>query len=222
MEVRIANSPDVFQSKNWRKKDKDGRKEWVHEKFQSLISKFDWNTKDTIVPIVPMVHGTTADIAWKICETGFVTLSTIDAGWFGKGIYFSSSAKYILPYYSSKQHPTILISYIIPGNAYPVTEHPKEANSLCGAALKGAHQSHYVVVEINGLPPKQKSSNRCFDELVITQEAQIIPVYILYPYTESILPLIQSYAIRAVVENERGKRLEEQGNLERNLLPKNY
>lgn len=34
-------------------------------------------------------------IAQKISETGFAALSSIDAGFYGKGIYFTTSAMYI-------------------------------------------------------------------------------------------------------------------------------
>lgn len=139
-----------------------------------------------------MLHGTDNSIAWKIVTTGFVSLSTLDAGWYGKGIYFSSSAKYIIPYYSSKKIPTIIISLVIPGNPYPVTEDPNSSESLIGAAPKEAYQSHYVLVNSNGLPPGKEIQNP-LDELVIIQESQILPLFLLLPKNGSIMQLYEKW-----------------------------
>jgi len=62
----------------------------------------------------------------NICSTGFATLSVLDAGWYGQGVYFTSSARYAVPYYATKKDPAIIIAYVIPGNIYPVIEHPKK------------------------------------------------------------------------------------------------
>jgi len=160
-------------------------KNWVYGNFISLTQRFDWNQNKEILPIIPMLHGTDNDIAWKVCQTGFASLSTLDAGWYGKGIYFSSSAKYILPYYATKKVPTIIISYIIPGNPYPVTENPQKPENLTGAAPKDAYQSHYVIVSPIGTPPSTEIDH-FYDELVINQESQILPLFLLLPSQASI------------------------------------
>jgi hypothetical protein len=48
----------------------------------------------------------------------------LDVGFFGSGIYFTTSAKYSIPYFATKPNPAIIISYLIPGNPYPVVEQP--------------------------------------------------------------------------------------------------
>jgi hypothetical protein len=53
------------------------------------------------------------------------TLSTLDAGYFGRGVYFSSNILYTLPYAFSKRNPALIISYLNPGNVFPVTEDHK-------------------------------------------------------------------------------------------------
>jgi hypothetical protein len=49
-------------------------------------------------------------------------LSALDVGFFGSGIYFSTSAKYIIPYFATKSNPAIIVSFLIPGNPFPVVE----------------------------------------------------------------------------------------------------
>jgi len=51
-----------------------------------------------------------------------VTISTLDSGWFGKGIYFTSDIDYAAKYYSSSDKAgwkPILLSFVVPGNPYP-------------------------------------------------------------------------------------------------------
>jgi hypothetical protein len=49
-------------------------------------------------------------------------LSIIDAGFYGKGIYFSTTAIYTLPYFGTRKNPALIISWLLPGNVYPVIE----------------------------------------------------------------------------------------------------
>jgi hypothetical protein len=48
----------------------------------------------------------------KIAQTGFASLSTLDDGYFGKGIYFTTSLNYSLPYAYNKEQPVVILSYI--------------------------------------------------------------------------------------------------------------
>ena len=43
------------------------------------------------MPIIPAVHGTSMEIAWKIVQNGFSNLSILDAGYYGRGIYTLST-----------------------------------------------------------------------------------------------------------------------------------
>jgi len=155
------------------------------------VSKLPWNS-NIAVKIIPQVHGTNFKTACAICNTGFATLSLLDKGWYGKGIYFTSSAKYATPYFATKPNPTILIAYVIPGNPYPVIEHPKSENNLTGSALASGAQSHYVVTSIDGMPMQKPQSN-CFDELVITQESQVVPAFILVLDKSNLAALLQTF-----------------------------
>lgn len=67
-----------------------------------------------------------------------MSLSSLDSGFFGQGIYFTSHAMYALPYARlHSEAPVLILSYVIPGNAYPVVEqHVGSDDSLMGASLK--------------------------------------------------------------------------------------
>lgn len=49
--------------------------------------------------------------------------------------------RYALPYFSARSAPAIIISYVCPGNIYPVTEHPHSKNSLSGYVETLIHPS---------------------------------------------------------------------------------
>ncbi len=47
------------------------------------------------VHIMRAWHGTSMEVAKKILTTGFANLAVLDDGWFGKGMYFSTSPEYL-------------------------------------------------------------------------------------------------------------------------------
>jgi len=132
-------------------------------------------------------HGTGVNIARKISETGFVSLASLDDGYFGQGIYFSSSIPYSLPYAQSKEDPAIILSYVIPGNIYPVLEDHKGKNSLMGLAIKAreGYNSHYVITKQDGNVFQEIGERPVYDELVIDQESQVTPAFVLQLSTDS-------------------------------------
>ena len=97
-----------------------------------------------------MAQGTSGDAAWAIAQGGFGVTASQDAGWFGKGIYFTSELKYAEKYseLAAQQHnkrAAIVISAVITGNPFPVIEHPfQDANSFLGKTCQIGYQSHCV------------------------------------------------------------------------------
>lgn len=131
-------------------------REWSFHNFELKMEEFAWNA-DEAVGILPVIHGTSTTVAWKVervdemirledlitfffffnslphfqvCHNGFANLSKLDVGWYGSGMYFSTSAQYCLPYAASKPNPCFIISYLIPGNPYPVVEQPNDPGKL--------------------------------------------------------------------------------------------
>jgi len=131
------------------------------------------------VPILPTVHGTSLENAWKICYGGFATLSKLDTGYFGSGIYFTTYYSYAESYFMGFVDPAVLISYVIPGNSYPVIEHPHESpSSFKAGIIKVGYQSHYIRVKPDGMPVDSNGLEEIYDELVINQETQVCPAYV--------------------------------------------
>eukprot|EP01124_Arcella_intermedia_P026578 TRINITY_DN5023_c0_g1_i3.p1 TRINITY_DN5023_c0_g1~~TRINITY_DN5023_c0_g1_i3.p1 ORF type:complete len:378 (-),score=109.69 TRINITY_DN5023_c0_g1_i3:55-1080(-) len=174
---RIKSDPGTFDKKDWKSKDDSELREWYVGEYQSFCKQFEWND-GLELPIIPSVHGTSGAIARKICENGFVALSILDQGFYGKGIYFTCHALYAIPYIASKSTPTLIISLIVPASIYPVTEHPNQPKSFIGASLVAGHQSHFVLTGKKGYPIKEVGK-KYYTEIVIQQESQIVPIYLV-------------------------------------------
>lgn len=145
-----------------------------------MSKKFPWNENlNDELPIIVACHGTDLDIAKKICETGFAALSTLDSGFYGKGVYFSCYVPYIFPYVMGTKSPVMIISLVVPGNIYPCIEQPSAKLSLRGKHIKTGYQSHYVKTYPNGLPCDKPAEKNHYDEIVLDQEAQMYPVYLV-------------------------------------------
>lgn len=186
MDERLRGHSSVFTHQTWRESDSGINfqlRQWVYERYQKRCDSFSWNKFDTKIPIWLAMHGTDVHVAEKIVETGFASLSSLDAGYYGKGIYFATYAYYVLPYLRS-QHPTIILSWLIPGNVYPVTENHAGPHSLLGSAIKTGYSSHYIVTQQNGETftsvPQEGPDAEIYDEIVIAQESQIAPAFLIH------------------------------------------
>ena len=95
-----------------------------------------------------MAQGITHKAAWSIAEGGFgVIANENDPGWFGKGIYFSSLAKYTFKYavksaseMTPPSRPAMLICATTPGNVLPVTD-----MSYYGKPVANGYQAHFTI-----------------------------------------------------------------------------
>ena len=187
---RIKLYPEMFHKKGWdRQKIDHDKHNWVHNKFIKLCENYKWNDESTI--IVPGLHGTDLPIAEKICETGFASLSSLDAGWYGKGIYFTTYTEYCIPYITSKRNPAIIVSWLLPGNTYPVCENNTDDTSLLGTPINSGYQSNYVVTNKKGKSISEDLDELLYNEIVIPQESQIVPAFIIEIGTNK----LQSFAL---------------------------
>jgi hypothetical protein len=109
-----------------------------------------------------------------IFEQNFKNLHTTDAGWYGRGIYFSSSPKYCACYveWSLKGVTYLICSLIKLGKVYPVKD-----KSYDGKEMRADSDSHYVKVTAKGGPTNAEHS--FFEEFVIKRSDQILPLYII-------------------------------------------
>jgi len=175
---RFSKDASTFTNKAWAN-EHNALRDLVYNTYMKRTTDFTWNTPDS-VPILLAVHGTSTALSEKISRTGFAVLCNLDVGWYGKGIYLSTHAGYCFPYISTKKDPVLIITYVLPGNIYPVIENV-QTGKLLGSALLSGYQSHYVCTKQNGCPPDTiaEMKSAVFDELIVAQESQILPVFII-------------------------------------------
>lgn len=195
---RMTSTPHLFKKDNWIT---DETRKKTIDHFHRQVQSFDWNhgLKVENCPVLSVAHGTSRSKANKIIVGGFASLSTLDSGFYGKGIYFSSSAIYTIPYCSNAKDPCILICFLLPGNPYPVIESPFETkNNFTGKHILHGYQSHYIVTKADGLPfnftdPKFIGLST-YNEIVINQESQVVPIFIvdmLFQNVEEIIEILR-------------------------------
>jgi len=167
--TRHITTPSLFKKETWKKIDEENAKEEIRKgknkaveeaqarKFgesraamvtehEGHLSKFEWNTSEQL-KVSLMVQGTTTEAGWSIAQGGFgVVASENDQGWFGKGIYVSSSMRYAHQYAGrsasmGKKAPALLVCAIAPGNAFPIIQRKD------GRSVEDGYQSHFTVGE---------------------------------------------------------------------------
>jgi len=181
---RLRTSGAIFNKKDWEKTPDFQMRTRTIQRFEETYKIYQWNNDLSVedCPVIPVAHGTSCQKASKIAATGFASLSTLDKGYYGKGIYFTSYAIYTVPYIILYPDPCILISFLLPGNPYPVIEPPSEKDSLLGSHIISGYQSHYIVTTRDGFPFKDKdiiSNRKKYDEIVIDQESQVVPIFLV-------------------------------------------
>ena len=86
---------------------------------------------------------------------------------------------------------SFLVSVVIPGNAFPVVEHPFAADGSAnpsgskGKGCRGGYQSHFTLVDgrdINSAFPVRGSIDpaTAADELVTFDTSQALPIFVFY------------------------------------------
>eukprot|EP01125_Pyxidicula_operculata_P012916 TRINITY_DN4251_c1_g5_i1.p1 TRINITY_DN4251_c1_g5~~TRINITY_DN4251_c1_g5_i1.p1 ORF type:complete len:682 (-),score=164.67 TRINITY_DN4251_c1_g5_i1:289-2334(-) len=185
--VRWKSADKIFNIKSWEADARAEQRRPVYEAFKEMENLYLWN-KNANVKVVPMLQGTSVGSVPHMSQTGFASTGLRDKGWFGNGIYWTSYMDYALHYARTSpgkdDECAMFITFLVPGNIYPVVETPNDPNGgLIGSAKQGGYQSHYVLVhdfsQSLGWPLKDYSLPR-FDELVSFDEAQAVPKYVLY------------------------------------------
>lgn len=71
-----------------------------------------------------------------------------------------------------------MLCLCIPGNPHPIVEDREEPKSHLGMPIQTGYQSNYVLTRRDGTPCTFKGGE-VFDELVLDQEAQVVPIVII-------------------------------------------
>lgn len=191
---KIQSSEQFFP--NTYKKNQDKMK--VMDHYENNILRYG---NEMPIPLVPVLHGTDLNVAKKIAKTGFASLSSLDAGYFGKGIYFTTHLLYTLPYSCGKRNPSVILSYVNMGNIFPVTEDHRGSNSLLGSAIKSSYNSHFALTNKDGVIYNKDNDNIICDEIVVGQESQILPAFIITLDIDSCLEEFEKWN-RVIVNTE--------------------
>jgi len=176
------DSEGLFKKDGWRQaSDAAVRKRYLlslAEKITKFRHQFNDGSRGFVLPVV---QGTSENAAFRIIKNGFGTVTSRDDGFYGRGMYFTSSFKYASTYAKPSLHGKVfLIALIVPGNPYPVTEPPFDnPNTLLGQACKAGYQSHYLEATQRGRPALN-ADDRCGDELVVFEGSQTLPLFLVY------------------------------------------
>lgn len=177
---RMTENPILFCKQDWRlRSEKSELRSYTHERYLQLTEYFSWNDPEETVPILACLHATDFGTAKSIASKGFCALATLDEGFYGKGIYFSTYGSYVAPYCAKKQGPAVLINLVIGGNAFPIVEGPHESGNFLGKPTVSGYQSHFVLTKSDGMPITKAHTDDESNELVLGQEAQVVPIYIV-------------------------------------------
>lgn len=145
--------------------------------------------------MIPVIQGTSENAAHRIAKNGFGTVSSLDPGWYGQGMYTTTSFNYAGNYASeAKDGFVFLISLVTIGNAFPVIDPPFVKKTLglrvnptgqYGKPCQLGYQSHYCVVETEktslGKPVKDSTNLAGLpDEVVVFEPTQILPLFLIH------------------------------------------
>lgn len=170
----------------------------VLNRLQTLIQKVNHNRT---APIVRVWHGCKRNTIPALVSDGFAAISKLDNGWYGKAMYFTSSAEYAAKY--TDLTGCLVMCYIVLLNPFPVISDdapstvPSKTFRFYGKGNYANYQCHYVPVapvnqnaRWNFRPPAHAVESAPFDEFAIFQQSDILPQAIVYlkPKVISSLP----------------------------------
>jgi len=139
--------------------------------------------------IFPAFSGGSMESSSRISASGFGLLKVTDEGYYGKGVYFTTSVSYALRFSRRTPNGTVplILALVLPGKPFPVIEapygpdHKPSPNSFLGQPCKTGYDSHYTIVEPGiGFPAKTLSNpDHLADELVIFNVGQTLPLFMV-------------------------------------------
>jgi len=181
-----ASSPGMFKKTDWLTMAKTPQRQRFVEWLSSFGGNFGWNDGGEL-PVVMLLHATSEETAWQICQEGFGQAAISPEGPYGKGVYFTS--KMALAEQDKKGEKTaFLLSAVIPGNPFPVVEAPLSDNGspnpsgFQGKGCRSGYQSHWLLLDRNtGLPAKGTIDPAAIaDRLVTFGPSQAVPLFLFF------------------------------------------
>jgi hypothetical protein len=182
----------------------------LSDPYTSLTTVLDATTH-TYIPathtrVMPLWHGTKKSasnvLCNSICSTGFTIIGkhnsggdTTDAGYFGSGIYFTTSARYAADFYGKLQvsgslpDGILFLSWVSMREPYPVVSYqqgkgePQDMRILKAKHAYAHHNAHYIPV-VSTRPenpncsvyyPCRDTETPVWDEIVVFNSYQTLP-----------------------------------------------
>jgi len=148
----------------------------------------------TTARILPLWHGTSATALSSICSNGFAALQKTDTGYFGKGLYFTSSFDYAARVYGNTSQ-LIVLCLVCVGNVFPVIR--SDMPKLTGGANYKNYDTHFVPVipqnsadvnEVVYLPCDKDNQEPQYYEFVVFNSAQVLPQYVVSYSPKQVAP----------------------------------
>jgi hypothetical protein len=191
IQAKHRANPGLFRKTDWNTMDEAAKRARQLQWFDSRCARWSWNDH-TKPNSVPMIQGTTEAAAWQICQQGFGVVATTDDGYYGRGVYFTTKITYASTYAKAGEDGKVfLLSVVVPGNIFPITEHPflndgsDNPAGYKGKACRVGYQSHLTLVDernpsVAFSPDATMDAPSVADELVIFEAAQAVPVFVFY------------------------------------------
>ena len=199
---------DQVEPKDTRK-DAMGRLATMTQEFNPFSHQRDPHGPPTVyngVSVLPLWHGTASHVAEAISNTGFtyfgktpsggLASGSTDDGFFGKGIYLTSSADYANKYVPSSERDrgTLLLCWAAFREPFPIVSDvpfsnpgnvPTDMQNIRGQTLFGSYNAHYIPVRsIDPDDPSNLNYYPCaineqprYDEFVVKEAAQTLVRY---------------------------------------------
>ncbi|CAF4174038.1 unnamed protein product [Adineta steineri] len=160
----------------------------VLKRLDGLCEQVTHNRKANIVRVW---HGCNKKLLPQLLSEGFASLGQVDDGWFGKGMYFSSSAEYASRYCPQNEDACLLMCYVLVLNPFPVIydDAPEDVKPhkfrFYGRGNHRAYQCHYIPVSgekptMDFRPPLEGVDHADYDELVVFESANILPQIVVH------------------------------------------
>jgi len=151
----------------------------------------DYSPPDRTCQFLPLWHGTRKEVLPSILGTGFADLAKTDVGYYGKGIYGSTSAEYVKRVYSQGYHKgVLLLNWAVVYSPYPVAV-KKDIDVLKGKGKRGNYDAHYIPVKPRNpfthkmgkegtyFPLDTLQDQPCYDELAVFNERHVLARYLV-------------------------------------------
>eukprot|EP00727_Mastigamoeba_balamuthi_P008483 m51a1_g4257 putative p-selectin isoform x1 (906) ;mRNA; r:231725-234442 len=126
-------------------------------------------------------HGTSPEVLGSVVTTGYASLATTDAGFFGKGVYSAYEARYAYQVYC---RGALLVNWVSFYSAYPVVD--GDMDRLLGKSAYANYDAHFVPVcpsspdeAESNFYPVTRLDEAVYHEMVVFEASQCLPRYVV-------------------------------------------